>query len=171
MHANTSQTIRPLRALVLDGDAPAARALRGALEARRFSVLTAHDGTAGLRLLLDALLDLDVLVVDVALPERDARSFVDLIRRAGGERDLAIVVLAREPGDELRSELLAAGVDAVVARGDGPDAAAGAALEAVRARARSAGDPAVPPAAPLPEPPAPHPAWTLSLARWSLLPV
>jgi CheY-like chemotaxis protein len=170
MHPTTSRTTQGLRALVLDGDASAVRVLRRALEARRFSVISAPDGSAGLDLLLDGLLDLDVLVVDLALPGRDARGFVDLIRRAGGERDLAIVVLAHEPSAELRSELLVAGVDAVIARSAGPAAAAEAALDAVHARSSTPGGAAEPPPPALPEAPAPPPCWTLSLARWSLVP-
>jgi CheY-like chemotaxis protein len=171
MHPTTSHLpTRSLRVLVLDGDDTAARVLRGALEARHCSVVTASDGTAGLELLLAELLELDALVMDVGLPHRDARAFADLIRRAGGERDLAIVVLAHEPGEDLRSELLAAGVDAVVARSAGPGAAADAAIEAVRSRAASRDDAPEPPAPALTDSPAPPASWALSLARWSLVP-
>src|SRR5512138_2239582 len=58
------------------------------------------------------------------LPGRDAASLVDLVRRAGGEADLGIVVLAGEPSGALRTRLFALGADAVVDRALGPDAAA-----------------------------------------------
>src|SRR5690242_14840622 len=69
-----------LRALVLHADAASLRSLAWALEARFFSVCTAPDGTLGLELLLEQLLSLDVLVIDAALPDRDALAFAELIR-------------------------------------------------------------------------------------------
>lgn len=135
-----------LRALVLDPDPGSLRALAWALEARFFSVATAPDGTRGLDLLLDELLALDVVVIDAGLPGRDALAFARLIREAGGERDLAIVVVAASPVPALSAALLAAGVDAVVDRRDGPDAAALTAVAAVATRA------ARPPAASAPAP-------------------
>jgi CheY-like chemotaxis protein len=126
--------VRQLRALVLEADSNALWDLQRSLEALRFAVLSAGDGASGLGLLLDELLDLDALVIAADLPHRDARSFAHLIRRAGGERDLAIVVLAENPTPHLRAELLALGVDVVLDRGDGAPAAADAVLEVVRAR-------------------------------------
>jgi DNA-binding response OmpR family regulator len=162
---------KPPRALVLDADARAVHALRRSLEARSFAVSAATDGTAGLALLLDELLKLDVLVLDRFLPDRDARSFADLVRRAGGERDLAIVVLADAPDAALRAELLALGVDGVVDRSAGSDAAAEEALAAVHARTRADGDAPRPAPAPVRPAPAAHePRWALIPARWTLLP-
>ena len=111
------KTVTPsigLRALVLHGDAAAQRDLSRALESRCFSVISASDGTRGLELLLEELLSLDVVVIDAALPHRDARAFVELIRCAGGEGDLAIVVLAHDASPQGRAALLARGVDAVI---------------------------------------------------------
>jgi CheY-like chemotaxis protein len=158
------------RALVLDGDPAAVGDLRRSLEAGCFSVLSAGDGTSGLALLLDELLGLDVLVLDLDLPGRDARSFANLVRRAGGERDLAIVVLASETTPALRGELLALGVDAVVDRSGGAESAAAAVQDAIEARRRSeAIEPEPTPAPVAPAPRAPDPRWTLAV-RWSLLP-
>jgi CheY-like chemotaxis protein len=166
----TTTTARRPRALVLDADPDALRDVQRSLEALRFAVLSAGDGASGLGLLLDELLDLDALVIAADLPHRDARSFADLIRRAGGERDLAIVVLAEDPTPHLRAELLALGVDAVLNRGAGPHAAADAVLEVVRKRrpssAAASSRSSTTPAA------APDPAerWALSIARLPLLP-
>lgn len=131
----TSTPARHPRALVLDADSARRGELERALEALRFAILSAADGTSGLGLLLDELLDLDALVIAADLPHRDARSFAQLIRQAGGERDLAIVVLLEEASPQLRGELLALGVDAVLEPDAGPEAAAKAVCEAVRARA------------------------------------
>ena len=125
---------KSLRALVLDPDPASLRALTRSLEARCFSVASANDGARGLDLLLEELLGLDALVMDAALPHRDALAFAELIRRAGGERELALVVVARNGTAELRAALLELGVDAVVDSREGPGAAADAAISAVAAR-------------------------------------
>lgn len=135
-HTDPGTTMeRQVRALVLDGDATALEGLRRALEDRRVTAVTATDGTTGLERLFEELLSLDVLVMDLDLPHRDARTLARLIRQAGNERDLALIVLADRPTPALRAELRDLGVDAVVARQDGPAAAVTAALEALRARA------------------------------------
>jgi CheY-like chemotaxis protein len=131
---------------VLDPDPVARAALRRALAARRFSVLTAADGRRGMTRLLDTLLGLDVLIIDQDLPGRDARAFTRLVRDAGGERDLAIVVRAEAVTPALRAELLALGADAVVDRAEGADAVAAAALTLVTSvRPASSAAPAAPP--------------------------
>lgn len=128
------------KALLLDGDPAALRRLGRSLEARGAEVLAAPEGVGGLSLLLEVLLDLDVLVVDLALPGRDAWSMLRLIRDLGGEQDLGVVVLADRPAAAVRARLRALGADAVVDRADGPDEAARAALAAAASRrARSGG--------------------------------
>ena len=112
----TTSANRIPKALFLDDDSTVLRVLGTALEARGFDVRAATDGDAGLGLLLDELLDLDVLVVDLDLPGRDARALLHLVRWAGGERDLGVVVLAARADREVRRELLAFGADAVVDR-------------------------------------------------------
>jgi CheY-like chemotaxis protein len=170
----TTTSAKGLRALVLDADAASLRSLAWSLEARFFSVCTARDGTRGLDLLLEELLSLDVLVIDAALPGRDALAFAELIRR-GGERDLAIVVVTASATPELRAAALTLAVDAIVERREGPDAVALAAVAAVASRA--AGTPSAPAPAPArePEPELEHesaPArFTLPYVRgWSMLP-
>jgi CheY-like chemotaxis protein len=155
-----------LRALVLDDDAAAIRALQRSLEARWCSVVSARDGTGGLALLLDELLGLDVLVIDMELPGRDARSFAQVIRRAGGERDLSIVVLAAPASAAIRTELLSLGVDAVVDRSAGPDAVADAVENAVGRRRAGALASDATAGRVAPSPAARDPRWTLALP-WS----
>ncbi len=120
---NATSTRRP-KALLLDDDPTVLRLLGTALQARGFEVRAATDGESGVHVLLDELLDLDVLVADRDLPGRDGASLLRLVREAGGERELAVVVLADRvaPGD--RDGLLSLGADAVVDRTLGPDAAA-----------------------------------------------
>ncbi|WP_242342637.1 response regulator [Anaeromyxobacter terrae] len=161
MNATTNR--RP-RALLLDDDANVLRLLGTALEARGFEVRAATDAATGLDQLLDELLELDVLVIDSELPGRDAVSFVHLVRHAGGERDLGIVVLAGGASRGLRDQLVALGADAVVDRALGPEAAAQAIADVAARRAEPA---PLRSAAPV------HPAarGTLVLARAAFAPV
>jgi DNA-binding response OmpR family regulator len=131
--AANNASARPARALLLDGDLRALHALAVTLEARGLDVLAATDGHAGLDLLLEELLGLDVLVVDLDLPGRDGAAMLELVRRAGGERDLAVVVLASLAGRGLRARLARMGADAVVDRAEGP-AAVAEAVERIIAR-------------------------------------
>ncbi len=121
------------RALVLHADPAVLRSLGDALRARRVETLAAEDGAGGVRLLLDELLRLDVLVADARLPGRDASAFLRLVREAGGERDLGVVVLAGGLCEVERAGLVALGADAVVDASD-PELAADAILDVARAR-------------------------------------
>jgi CheY-like chemotaxis protein len=125
------------RALVVDDDALLRRMLADALGARGFEVLTAPDALEGIRTLSDELLALDVLLTDVRMPGMDGEALVRMIRTAGGEADLAIVVVTGrlEPGMEPR--LVAAGADAVLDKALGPERVAEAA-DAVVQRKRAA---------------------------------
>jgi DNA-binding response OmpR family regulator len=128
----TATANRAPRALLLDDDATVLRLLGTALEARGFGVRAAADAESGLSLLVDELLDLDVLVVDADLPGRDARAVLHLVRWAGGERELGVVVLATDLDAAGRAELLALGADAVVDRRAGHAAALDVITAAVR---------------------------------------
>jgi CheY-like chemotaxis protein len=120
----TDMTTRRPRALLLDDDLVVIRLLGTALEARGFDVRAATDGESGLALLLDELLDLDVVVTALRLPGRDGASFLRLVRQAGGERDLGLVVLGGGAGGATQAELLSLGADAVVERASGLSAVA-----------------------------------------------
>jgi len=139
------------KALLLDDDPAVLRLLGRTLAARGLEVLAATDGASGLELLLDELLGLDVLVIDLDLPGRDARAMLRLIRGAGGEEELGVVVLADRPGAAVRERLLALGADEVADRAHGPEEAARTALRV--AASRGARPPAPPRrAAPLASP-------------------
>jgi DNA-binding response OmpR family regulator len=159
----TTSSDRPLKALLLDDDPAVLRLLGTALEAHGYDVRAARDGDSGLSLLLDELLGLDVVVVDAELPGRDARALLHLVRWAGGERDLGVVVLAGALDAQGKRELLDLGADAVVDRRSGP----GAAVAAVAAAARR-------PSAPAPARPGatlrPSLAGALLVARAALAP-
>ncbi|HSN92257.1 MAG TPA: response regulator [Anaeromyxobacteraceae bacterium] len=126
---------RPRRALLVDDDALVRRMISDALAARGFEVLTASDGASGLQALSEELLALDLLVTDVRMPGMDGEAFVRTIRRAGGEAELAIVVVSGRLEEGLERRLVAAGADAVLDKALGPELiaqAADAALERKR---------------------------------------
>jgi len=125
----TTASRRP-RALLLDDDVVVLRLLGIALEARGFEVRAATDGESGLSLLLDELLDLDVVVSALDLPRRSGRALVELIRKAGGERELGVVLLGGATDAATKAELLRLGADMVVERTSGPTVLA-ALVEAV----------------------------------------
>jgi CheY-like chemotaxis protein len=118
---------RQRKALLLHGDAGSTRLLGEALQQRGFEVLAAADGERGLARLTDELLDLDVLVLDVDLPGRDGWSLLRLVRAAGGERDLRIVMTGRGLDVARREQLRWLGADAVVDLDDGAASVADAA--------------------------------------------
>lgn len=128
---------RPRRALVVDDDALARRMLQDALQQRGFEVLTADDGAAGLSVLADELLALDLLVTDVVMPKMDGETFIRTIRNAGGESDLAIVAVTGEHGAGAEKRLERDGADAVLDKALGAELIAQAA-DAVLERKRMA---------------------------------
>jgi CheY-like chemotaxis protein len=123
------------RALVVDDDELARRVLETLLRRNGFQVRTENDGLAGLRALVDEILDLDVVVTDFRMPGLNGEELVRRIRESGGERDVGIVVVSGCAPDEAR--LRAIGVDAVVGKSDGIDAIA-AAVDQASARAAQA---------------------------------
>ncbi len=131
----TTATTRKPKALLLDEDVVVLRLLGTALEARGFEVRAATDGESGTALLLDELMDLDVVVTSLELPARDGRALLRLVRQAGGERDLGLVLLGGATDDATRAELLSLGADAVAARSAGTGAVADL-VEAVASFAR-----------------------------------
>ncbi len=126
---------RPRRALVVDDDAMVRQMIADALADRGFEVLTASDGADGLRVLSEELLGLDLLVTDVFMPGMGGEAFLRTIREAGGESELAVVVITgrMEPG--LERTLEKEGADAVLDKALGPELVAQAA-DAVLERKR-----------------------------------
>jgi CheY-like chemotaxis protein len=136
--AIASISARPRRALVVDDDALVRQMPGDALVARGFEVITAPDATAGLRTLSEELLALDLLLTDVRMPGMSGEDFVRLIRKAGGEADLAIVAVTGKLEGGVDQRLEAAGADAVLDKALGPELIAQAA-DAVLERKRLVG--------------------------------
>jgi CheY-like chemotaxis protein len=123
------------KALILCSDPARRTRLEEALWACGLHVHSAADGESGLERLLEDLLTLDVLVIDLRLDGRDAWSLLRLVRSAGGEQELPIVVAAEELDARTAALLAAAGADAAVgARDDVGDIAVVAARLALGGR-------------------------------------
>ena len=127
---------RPRRALVVDDDEIVCRMIADALRDRGFEVLVAANATEGVATISEELLALDLLVTDILMPGMSGEDFVRLIRKAGGEEDLAIVCVTGQMDSEgMEKRLEAAGADAVLDKALGPDLIAQAA-DAVLERKR-----------------------------------
>ncbi|HTP26944.1 MAG TPA: response regulator [Anaeromyxobacteraceae bacterium] len=126
---------RPRRALLVDDDPVVCRMLQEALHKRGFEVLIAEDGVAGLSILADELLALDLLITDVFMPNMDGHTLIRTIRRAGGESELAIVAMTGAPDAGLEKCLEQEGADAILDKALGAELIAQAA-DAVLERKR-----------------------------------
>jgi CheY-like chemotaxis protein len=117
---------RPRRALVVDDDALARKIVAARLEERGFEVFTAPDGLAGLQVLTDEILALDLMVADLRMPNMDGPSLLDAVRRLGGEHDLAVVMITATVDPFLKAHLKDKGADAVLDKALGADGIAAA---------------------------------------------
>ena len=129
---------RARRALVVDDDELVCRMIADALRDRGFEVMTASTAAEGLSILSEELLALDLLVTDVVMPGMNGEELVQLIRKTGGEVELAIVGVTGSLEDGIDRRLEAAGADAVLDKSLGPDLIAQAA-DAVLERKRLTG--------------------------------
>lgn len=105
---------------MIDDDPAAAKVIAAALEAAGVDVVTAADGLAGLRVLVDELLYLDLLVTDVVMPALSGVALVRTIRQLGGELELPILAVSGALDAGLAAELRAAGANEVAEKALGP---------------------------------------------------
>ncbi|HEY0838707.1 MAG TPA: PilZ domain-containing protein, partial [Vulgatibacter sp.] len=87
------------RVLVVDDAALFRRLLGDELAARGCEVVEASNGAEAFDKLVDELFGLDLLVLDLVLPNTSGVELLDRIRRLGGETDLAIAVVAASGDD------------------------------------------------------------------------
>jgi CheY-like chemotaxis protein len=88
-----------------------------------------------MRVIAEELLGLDLLLTDIYMPGMDGEAFIRTIRTAGGEKDLAIVVVTGKMDMATERQFEAAGADAVLDKALGAELiaqAADAALERKR---------------------------------------
>jgi len=102
----------PLRVLIVEDDPAMAVALRDGFVSEGFTVFTAGDGAAGLRLARDT--DLDVIILDVMLPKL---SGLDVCAKLRAVRDPVPIIMLTARGQEAdKVEGLSLGADDYVTK-------------------------------------------------------
>jgi CheY-like chemotaxis protein len=96
------------KVLVVDDDARNIFALTSVLESHELQVLYAEDGRAGIKLLHENP-DIDVVLMDVMMPEMDGYETMQAIRSEPRYRDLPIIAVTAKALKEDRDKCLRAG--------------------------------------------------------------
>lgn len=97
---------RRRRVLIADDTTFFRRVVGDLLVEAGYEVVEAADGQEALRRILDELLTLDLLLLDLNMPELDGVQVIDRVRRVGGETELPIVVISGAADDPARAENL-----------------------------------------------------------------
>ena len=120
--------------LVIDDEVQIRRFLRAGFEIERFSVLEAEDAAAGLR--LATLRPVDLVVVDLGLPDLDGSAVVERIRSWS---TVPIIVLSVRSSEDEKVRLLELGADDYVIKPFGMAELLARARAALRRQSRGAG--------------------------------
>lgn len=125
--------------LVIDDEARIRRFLRAGFELEHFSVVEAEDGQSALR--AATLKPVDLIVIDLGLPDMDG---ADLVARIRGWSDVPIIVLSVRSREDEKVRLLELGADDYVVKPFGMAELLARARAALRRQARSTqGEPTV----------------------------
>ena len=89
------------RVLVVDDEAIWRSTLSRMLTAMGIEVVVAGDGRQGLNALIDGFFELDLVVLDLHMPDIDGRGLIERVRRFGGEHALRIFLFSGATADEL----------------------------------------------------------------------
>ncbi len=103
-----------VRILVADDVPEIAEVFKRGLEIAGYTVLTAIDGQTALAIALSGQVDL--VMLDIRLPQRDGISVLQAIRAAPLPRHLPVVVVTAFDTPEERARCIAAGADAFYAK-------------------------------------------------------
>jgi two-component system, OmpR family, KDP operon response regulator KdpE len=125
--------------LIIDDEVQIRRFLRAGFELEQFSVLEAEDAASGLR--TATLRSIDLIVVDLGLPDLDGAAIVERVRAWS---PVPIIVLSVRSSEEDKVRLLELGADDYVVKPFGMAELLARARAALRRHARgAAGEPAV----------------------------
>ena len=95
--------------LIIDDSQTIRRLLSHSLSNLGYSILKAEDGQQGLEVL--SLNAIDLIIVDLNMPNMDGLEFTRQVRESGLYRDLPIIMLTTESSEKDREQGLAAGVN------------------------------------------------------------
>ncbi|HEV7863211.1 MAG TPA: response regulator, partial [Acidimicrobiia bacterium] len=96
------------RILIVDDDVRNVYALTSALEDRGIDVLTADNGVQGIEVLQNQP-DIDLVLMDIMMPDMDGHETTRAIRKIDGFRELPIIALTAKAMRGDREKSLAAG--------------------------------------------------------------
>ncbi len=94
---------RQPRVLVVDDEAIWRSTLARALGSLGCDVQLAADGKEGLLKLIDGYFDLDLVILDLHMPNIDGRGLIERIRKLGGDSALKLFLFSAAPREELHS--------------------------------------------------------------------
>jgi CheY-like chemotaxis protein len=107
------------RVLAIDDDALFRTMLVDQLTAAGMEVEVCANGADGLRRLLEVFNELDLLIIDLNMPDMDGRDLLHRIRRVGGESDLRVMVLSSSSEEELQRFVSREGANAAISKNIG----------------------------------------------------
>lgn len=90
------------RVLVVDDEAIWRSTLVRVLQALEVDIVLAKDGREGMVKLIDGYFDLDLVVVDLHMPNLDGRGLIDRVRRLGGDAVFKIFLFSAASPEELQ---------------------------------------------------------------------
>ncbi len=99
------------RVLVVDDDPQMLRAVTNALKAREYTVATATDGQSALDLVAEQ--ELDLVLLDLGLPEVDGQTVIERLR---GWSEVPVIVVSVKDGQDEKAAALDAGADDYVTK-------------------------------------------------------
>lgn len=102
-----------MRALIIDDSRAMRRILRGIVEPLGFEVSEAGNGRLGLDQ-LNALDDVELVLVDWNMPEMNGLEFVQAVRADSSRQDLKLVMVTTETEPAKMARAMMAGVDEFV---------------------------------------------------------
>ena len=131
-----SGSTAPLRLLIVDDEPPIRRFLRTSLAARGYYVLEAEDGSSALDMVRTNAVD--VLVLDLGLPDIDGLAVIRCLRDQGSA--LPIIVLSSRTDEAGKVEALDLGADDYVTKPFGVDELLARIRAALRHRLQQQGE-------------------------------
>jgi two-component system cell cycle response regulator DivK len=103
------------KVLIIDDDSRNIYALRLVLKAKGFDCLTATDAASGLQLLKEGN-GINIVLMDMMMPEMDGYEATGIIRNTPGLEDLYIIAVTAQAMVGDREKCLAAGASAYVSK-------------------------------------------------------